>query len=436
MNICGLPLSWPSLIHTSLEAWPIEYALPAFVRRPLIASSPPKVASTHVELKPTLTSFHVLGPTLHLVATACSLAIIVGLTSLALLLLLWSRRPENPTPKPGGVLSERAVLRIYEIASRQPYPMPPDDGGGDDTFPALPFANNARKQSLFIFWLFLLVVGCAIAYALSPIWFAVVASFVADKRSRLSWTLTLILSAILANISGQFLRFAFILWAVMKSTIQWAKWMVLMISVEPAVTAHSAYLQVTRIAHYLSHWCFGSPLDQPLPQHIDRSATFMSFVASALGGYHLISSRVVRNYMVILKSIIHGSRKLGHLYFSWRQAPIFPTNYFQYWAWWVTKYVLTFSLGELSWTSISWPKLLMLLGPTIILCAHGIYKYNQVIVPPRSHLQLALDPISREQRRQAIELMDVHRLLKNLDHQFANTNFVRLSPGVPEQSSP
>ncbi|KAJ7733241.1 hypothetical protein DFH07DRAFT_845847 [Mycena maculata] len=429
MDVCHPPVFWSPLAHTSRDAWPLEYALRAFVGRWSTASFSLEEASTwptHIGLKPTLTSFHVTRPALHLVATACSVAIIASLTSLALFLLVW--KFQNPPSKPEvAVLSERAVLRIHDMASRQPYPMPPDDGG-DGIFPVLPFAKNPRKQSLFIFWLFLLVFGCVVAYVLSPLWVIVVSSYVADNHSRLSWTLTLVLSAVLANISVQFLQFVFFVWPPIKSTIQWANWMVF-ISFKSAYTAHSAYLRGIQIAQYLSHRCLGVPLDHPLPRPIDRLAIFIAGVVSAVGGYHLISSRVARNYMLILKSIIQAPQRLGHIYFSLRQAPIFPTHHFQNWAWWAAKRILTYILGELSWRSISWPKLFVLLGPTLVVCVYGIYKYNQVIVPPRSSLQLALDPIHGEQRRQAIELAEIYRILKNLDQQFANADF-RLHPGV------
>lgn len=354
MDICGLPRSWSLLVHTS---WPLEYALRVFEQNPSTAYSPkPTLSPTRIQVKPSLTGFHVLAPPFGVVAIACGLAIVGGLISLAVFLLLWSSRPPPPKPQ-AAILSESTVLRIYDMASRQPYQMPPDGDGDPGTFPALPFARNPRKQSLFIFWLCFLAIAGAIAYVLSPFWQVAVTSYIAQKHATLSWTFTLILSVVLANIIGQFLQFAFFFVPIIRSAIQWAKWIVIITSVEPAATVYAAYLQVARTAQYLSHRYLGIPLNLPLPERIERSTTLVSTAVSAVGGYHLISSRVARNYTLLLKSIFQVPLSLCDTYVSLRHAPIFPTYHFQIWAWWTTKHILRFVLGELSWTTISWQKL-------------------------------------------------------------------------------
>ncbi|KAJ7672667.1 hypothetical protein B0H17DRAFT_1084176 [Mycena rosella] len=388
MATCHLPLSW-SLIaaHTSLASWPLENALRAFIGHPSIASFPPKqtwAGPTGLQLMPTLTSLHDPGPTLRLVATAWSAVIIASLVC------------KPPTKPEGAVLSETTILRIHEMASRQPYPMPPDDGGDEGAILALPFAQNPRKQSLFIFWLFLLLVAGAAAYFFSPLWMAVVSRHIAEQHGKLSWAVILISSTILANISDPFCQFGFFLWSAIRLSIETAIWTAVTLLFKPVATAHSASQQVMRIAHYLSRWYLRIPLDLPLPQDVDRSTTLMSSAVSVVGGYHLIGGRVARTYMLVLKSMVEQPVKLVHLYSSLRDAyaPIVPTHHFQSWAWWAIKHILAFMLGELSWRSISWSKLF--------------------IIPPRSHLQLAIDPIQREQRRQAVEQADIKRLVQKL----------------------
>ncbi|KAJ6591672.1 hypothetical protein DFH09DRAFT_1137659 [Mycena vulgaris] len=436
MDICHLHLS-RSLIaaHTSLHSWPLENALRAFIGQPYIAHT--HIATKHTwpwpmypELKPTLTSLYAPGPTPRLVATACSVALIGSLVSLALFLFVWRSATSLPKPE-RAALSENAILRIHKMASRQPYPMPPDDGGDGATFPALPFARNPRKQSLFIFLLFLLLVAGTAAYFLSPFWLGAVSRHVSEQHNKVSWALTVVLSTILVNISDRFLQFAFFLVPPIRSIIQASIWMVVTVLFKPAATAHSAHLQSARIAHYLSHRCFGIPLNRPLPARVDRSTTLVSSAVSAVGGYRLVSSRVARNYMLILKAMVQEPLELVQIYSSVKDARLFPTNIFQSWAWWATKHLLTFILGELSWRSISRPKLFVLLAPTLSICSYGIYKYNQVTVPPRSYLQLSLDPIHHELQRQAVEQADMKRILhveqtdmkrilQRLDQLFAN----------------
>ncbi|KAJ6581400.1 hypothetical protein B0H19DRAFT_1115021 [Mycena capillaripes] len=424
MDICGSPRSWSLLVHTS---WPLEYALRVFDQIPPIASSP-KHQSTqpaYIQIKPTLTGSHILAPTFRAVATACSLAIIGSLVSLAFL-LVWRSQPKPPPAH----LSESTVLRIHDMASRQPYHMPPDGDGDPGTFAALPFARNPRKQSLFMFWVLFLLIFSAVAYVLSPLWQVTVFSYIAEKRTALSWTLTLILSLVLANIAGGFLQFVFFLVPIIKLTIQWTKWIVFMISVGPTSTFPSAYLQIARVTQYLSHWYFGIPQNQPLPHRVECSTALVSSVVSAASGYHLISSRVARNYTLLLKSAVQGSlNNLFDFYVSLQQTAFLlaPTTYFQGWAWWSTKHILKFTLGELSWTRISWPKLSVMLAPTLIICAYSIYKYNQVIKPPRSILQLALDPIHQKlhqqqisSQRRDVELVEIKRLLQSMDARFAD----------------
>ncbi|KAJ6493657.1 hypothetical protein C8R47DRAFT_416061 [Mycena vitilis] len=425
MEICGPPDSWSLLAHTS---WPLEYALRVFelslpptVRAPKHTS----VWPSRIQIKSTPTNFYVLAPTFRVAATACSLAIIGSLVVLVVCVAIWTQSLE---PKPQtAALSESTVLRIHDLASRQPFNMPPDDDGDPGTFSALPFAENPRKQNLLIFWLALLLAVGVMAWFLRPVWQVPVSSYVAEKHATLSWGLTLFLSAVMANISGGFLQFAFSLVPITKSTIHWAKWFVIMVSVEPPAAVRSAYWRITRAAQYLLHWYFGIPHDHALPDPLERSATVVSTAVSVLGGYHLISSRIARNYTVLFKSLSQWPLNLFGLYVSLRQAPILaPTNLFQSWGWWAARHLLIFSVGELSLWTISWSKLTVLLTPTLIICAYNIYKYNQVIIPPRSALQLAFDSLERKlyrqeisAHRQNIELVEIKRLVQNIDMRFA-----------------
>ncbi|KAJ7449619.1 hypothetical protein FB451DRAFT_1287476 [Mycena latifolia] len=424
MDICYFPLSWSFAARTSLDSWPpLENVFRAFIGHTSIGSFQPKRTWTtpiHIDLTPTLTSLHDPCPTLRLVATACTITIIGSLVSLAVFLFVW-RSVNSPTKAERAILSETAILRIHEMASRQPYPMPPDDGGGDGTLPALPFAQNPRRQSLFIFWIFFLLVAGAATYFLSPFWTIPVSRHIAQQHNKLAWTLALVLSVVFANIADRFCQFAFFLVPPVRSAIQAAIWVAITLFFKPAATAHSASVQVTRMANYLSHWYLGIPLGRPLPERVHRSSTFLSSAVTAVGGYHLVSGRVARNYMLILKLMVQEARRLVHLYFSLQDAPI-PTTHFRSWAWWGTKHILTFILGELSWRSISWSRLSILLGPTLTICSYNIYKYNQNIVPPRSHLQLALDPIRHELQRQAVGQADLKRLLQKLDQRLANAD--------------
>jgi hypothetical protein len=320
--------------------------------------------------------------------------------------VLWRTTGSSQKPE-RAVLSEETVLRIHEMASHQPYPMPPDGGGGG-TFSGLPFDQN-HKKSLFIFWLFFLAIAGAAAYYLSPFWLDVVSRHVTDQHSRLSWALTFVLSAVLANMSDRFLQFVFFLVPPIRSFIQGATWMLVTLYLKPATTAHSAYGQVMKMANRLSHWCFGIPLPLLLPARVDRSTTLMANAVSVVSGYHLINSRIARNYMLILKSLVQEPLHLRHAYFALRDAPIFPTIYFQSWTWWAMNHILRFILGELSWRSISWLKLFVrhsyfvsrilpkltplkvLLAPTAIIWSYSIYKYNRVVRPLRSLDALPLD---------------------------------------------
>ncbi|KAJ7634101.1 hypothetical protein DFH06DRAFT_678144 [Mycena polygramma] len=425
MEICGPPHSWSLLGHTS---WPLEYALRVFDHSlPHTVYSPKhtSVWPSRIQIKSTPTNFYVLAPNFRVVATACSLAIIGSLIVLGVSVAVWAQYPK---PKPQtAALSESTVLRIHDLASRQPYHMPPDDDGDPETFSALPFAENPRKQSLLIFWLVLLLVVGVIAWFLRPLWHVAVSSYVAEKHATLSWGLTLFLSAVMANISGGFLQFAFSLVPIIKSTIHWTKWFAIMISVEPPAAVRSAYWHITRTAQYLSHWYFGIPHDHALPDPLERSATVVSTAVSVVGGYHLISSRIARNYTLLLKSLAQWPLNLFNLYLSLRKAPILaPTNLFQSWGWWAARHLLIFSVGELSLSTISWPKLTVLLAPTLIICAYNIYKYNQVIILPRSALQLAFDSLERKlyrqeisAHRQNIELVEIKRIVQNIDMRFA-----------------
>ncbi|KAJ7355367.1 hypothetical protein DFH08DRAFT_852300 [Mycena albidolilacea] len=424
MDSCDLPRSWLPLL-----SWPLEYAVHAFDQSRFTVYSPKHTLTwtAHIQTKPTVTSFYVLSPTLYALATACSLAVIGSLTSLAVFLFIWWSR--HPPPKHVAALSPSTVLRIHEIASRQPYHMPPDGDGDPGSFAALPFARSPRKQSLFIFWLLFLVIAGILAYVLRPLWHAAVSSYIVEKHATLSWTFTFVLSVVLANICGRFLQFAFFLVPITRSTIQWTEWIVVVIAVKPAVTITDAYLEVARITQYLSHWYLGIPLNLALPGPIDRSSALVSSAVSAVGGYHLISSRVARNYTLILKSMVQGPLNLFDFYVSLRRSPLFPTPHFRTWAWWAVKHLLRFTLGELSWTSISYPKVFVLLTPALVICAYRIYKYNQVIMPPRTALQIAVDRIDSRlnryetsSRRRDVEVADIKRLLQNIDKQFANLN--------------
>ncbi|KAF8216395.1 hypothetical protein K438DRAFT_1953344 [Mycena galopus ATCC 62051] len=415
MDICGPPRVWSSLVRP----WPLLHAFDQSRKDTSTRSDRIRIPGA------TTTGFHVLAPTFRTVATAYALVAVGALVSLALL-FLW--RSRHPPPKPQiAALSESTVLRIYEIASRQPYQMAPDGDDDPGTFAALPFARNPRKQSLFIFWFLFLLVAGMVVYFLRPFWLAAVSEYMVEKHAKISWTVTVILSVILGMISGRFLQFVFFFVPIIKSTFQWISWIVLTVAVNPAVTASSAYMQVTQISQYLSHWYLGIPFDHALSARAERSTMLVSNAISAAAGYHLISSRVARNYTLILKSLVQGPLDLFNSYVSLRHAPFLPTNRFQIWAWWAMRHSLRLSLGELSWASISYPKLSVLLTPALTICAYSIYKYNQAIIPPRSAIQLALNRLHGRLYRQEIssqrrdvEIAEIKRILQNLDHQFAN----------------
>ncbi|KAJ7252705.1 hypothetical protein B0H12DRAFT_1117441 [Mycena haematopus] len=416
MVITRLPHAWSVWV----QSWAHEYAHSAFDHCQFMANSLKHTSTRPVRIQnmpgPSLTGCHVLASTFPEVATACSLAIIGTLISMAVFLFLWNTQHRPPKPQVAA-LSESTVLQIYDMASRQPYQMPPDGDGDPGTFPVLPFARNPRKQSVFVFWLLFLVIAGAVAYV-------AVSSFIVEKHATLSWTFALVLSMVLANISGRFLQFAFFLTPIIRSTIQWAHWILVIVAVEPAATANSAYLQVTRITQALSHWYFGIPHNLALPERIERSTTLISSAVSAAAGYHLISSRVARNYTLVLKSIVKESLGLLDFYVSLRHAPFFPTHHFQIWSWWTMKHTLRFILGELSWASISYLKLFVLLTPTFIICAYRIYQYNQVIIPPIQlefkRLNGRLDRQEVSFRRRDVEVAEIKRILQNIDQRFAN----------------
>ncbi|KAJ7043516.1 hypothetical protein C8F04DRAFT_1072339 [Mycena alexandri] len=422
MSVCGFPRPWSLLVH----AWSLEHGLRAFDSNPSVGYSSKHRSTWPPHIKPTLTELQD-GPTFH-VATACSLAIVVSLVTLVAFLVLWRSQRSPPKLQP-AVLSEATVLRIHDMASRQPYQMPPDGGGDPGTFAALPFSENPRKQSLFLFWLCFLLVAGAAAYFFSTFWVDAVSTYVTQKYSTLSWIVTLILSVVLANVSGQFLKFMFFLVPAIRSTIQCIHWIGVMMAVRPALAAHTSYLRVTQVAQYLSRWYFGIPVGLPLPERVGRSTVLVSGAVSAVGGYHLISSRVARNYTVLLKALFRGPLNLFDFYISLRTAQELPTTHFQIWAKCAVKHLLRFALGELTWRTVSRPKLFVLVGPTLIICTYIIYRYNQVVVPPRSQLQVALDPIYRKlyqqqilSQRQDIALGEINRILQNIDRQFTNAN--------------
>ncbi|KAJ7155507.1 hypothetical protein C8R43DRAFT_1000192 [Mycena crocata] len=214
--------------------------------------------------------------------------------------------------------------------------------------------------------------------------------------------------------------------------------MAVTVLVKPATTAQAVHVQATRSANFLSHWYFGIPHNDPLPAGIDRSNTVISTLVTALGGYHLLSSRVARSYMVILKSILHGFLDVGQIYVALRHAPISPTIRFQNWAWWATKHILKFILGDSGSTSTSWLKLFVLVTPMLVVWIYCIYKYNQVTTPPRSWLQVALDPIHNDlyhqqiwSQRQAVELVEMKRILLKLDQRLATANQGTVPPPPP-----
>ncbi|KAJ7180563.1 hypothetical protein C8R46DRAFT_1318554 [Mycena filopes] len=430
MNLCHLPRSWTLLVHT----WSLEHALWASHPNPFVGYPPRHTSTWPPQIKPTMTEFREEPPS-NVVATACSLAIIGGLVTLVASLAFWSSQRPPPPKLPPAALSEATVLRIHDMASRQPYPqMPPDDGGDPGTFTALPFSKHPRKQSLFLFWFCFLLLAGAVAYFLSPFWVGAVSTYVTEKYSVLSWIVTIFLSVALANISGQLLQFVFFLLPGIRSAVRCIHYVVLMISVKPASTAHAFYLRLTQIAQYLSRWYLGIPVGIPLPPRVDRSTTLVSGAVSAVGGYRLISSRAARNYTVILKALFRGPLNLWNLYVSLRFAPIFPTGHFQHWARWAAKHILRFALGR----TISVSKLFVLLGPTLVICAYIIYRYNQVVIPPRSQLQLALDPIHRQlyqqqilSQRQDIALGEINRVLQNIDRKLTSGKPVT-EPDIPK----
>ncbi|KAJ6518702.1 hypothetical protein C8R45DRAFT_3039 [Mycena sanguinolenta] len=439
MVIAALPRAWSVLV----QSWPLEYAYLALAHSRFGVDSLKHTSTQLARIQnisgPSLTGCHVLAPAFHAVATACSLAITGTLISLAVFLFLWNLR--RPPPKPQvATLSESTVLRIYDMASRQPFQMPPDGDGDPGTFPVLPFARNPRKQSLFIFWLLFLIIAGAVAYVLSPFWQVAAASFIEEKRAALSWTFTLILSVVLAIISGPFLQFALSLAPIIWSIIRFTYWTITMIAVQPAATANSAYRQVTRSAQYLSNWYFGIPRNLALPERIEHSTTLISSAVSAATGYHLINSRVARNYTLILRSMVQRASDLSNFYVSLRDAPFSPTPHFQIWAWWAVKHSLRFSLGELSWASISYPKLFVLLTPSLIICACGIYQYNQVIISPiqrqfdRLHSRLTRHEVAS--RRRDVEVAEIKRILQNIDQQFVNFGAQELERRQGVQEAP
>ncbi|KAK7030702.1 hypothetical protein R3P38DRAFT_868834 [Favolaschia claudopus] len=380
--------------------------------------------------------------TISTVAISCSLLTIIGVLSLTVLLLTWRPRTPKPHPAPAA-LSEATVLRIYDLASRQPYPMPPDDDGDPDTIPVLPFARNPRKQSLFLFWLLFLLIAGAVAHVLAPLWQPALTTYIVEKHATLSWTFTFFLSAILVNISGQFLQFIFALIPITKGFIEWVTWTVFVMAIQPSVTAYSTYMYVRRATEYLSRWYFAIPLDQIMPERTGRSAAIVSSAFSAVGGYRLASSRVARNYALVLKSMVQGPLDLFNVYVSLKDVPIFPTSHFQTWARWSMAHVLRFTLGELTWTTVSYRKLFVLVFPSLVICAYHIYKYNQVIVPPRSALQVAFDRLHSRlykheiaSQRRDVEVAEIKLLLKGLDAKFTNFSTMGRSAGSAEEMAP
>ncbi|KAJ6621383.1 hypothetical protein B0H10DRAFT_1003992 [Mycena sp. CBHHK59/15] len=240
----------------------------------------------------------------------------------------------------------------------------------------------------------------------------------------MAWASAFIVAYVLVRISDQLHAIGRFSLSVTLSLLKWAKWAVIAMSVNPVATARAAYLQGTQILLYLAHWYSKIPINQPLPARIDRSITVTSVALSALCGYHLVTSRVSRMYMLNLKAAIQGLKALGQVYIVMRHAPIFPTNHFQSWAWWAMKFLLRFILGDFTWSSISWDKLFVMLAPTAVF---RIYRYLQVIPPPpRTALQLALDPIERKlsqqqiwSQQQSAVLVELHHVLRKLDMRLA-----------------
>ncbi|KAJ7224358.1 hypothetical protein GGX14DRAFT_425346 [Mycena pura] len=312
------------------------------------------------------------------------------------------------------------------MASRQPYRMPLDGGGDPETFPALPFAGSPRKQSLFICWLFFLLAAAAVAYVLSPFWVVVLSSLLVQKRNSLQWILILLMSAALMNISAPFLQFVFVLAAILRASVKWTRWILFELLSKPVTTTNAAYLQISHITHYFAHQLFGiQSSDHPFHRRLEQCVALASSTMSAAGGYHLINSRVARNYTVILKSGFEGLVQIFDLCASLRHTSFLPTSYFQSWAWWATAHILEFALGGLSWQWTSWSKLFVLLGPTLLVCLYQIYQYIQVIVPPRSKLDIAVDSIRQTQQmlfqRQAVEQAEWNRLLlENMNNGFTS----------------
>ncbi|KAJ7623296.1 hypothetical protein FB45DRAFT_925195, partial [Roridomyces roridus] len=370
--------------------WPLEFLLLGFPPQSNVRKDASFYAwPSHAFLEPTSTSFHVPRPTFHLVAISCSATFVAGLLACALLLRKLNRYLHKPAP---AVLSKETIRRIHKTAFRAPFLIPDDDGGGDDTFPALPFAKDPIKQSLFIFWLFVLAIGCLLLYILRAYWVPALYKRVASEHRRLSWTLTLILSAVLANLSAQFMRFIFFIWPIFHSALMTAQWAVFTLCLDPPFAAH---LRVTRV---------------PLPRLVDRSAALVSSTISALCGYRLISSRVARIYMLALKSLlVEFPQRVARTYATVAKTSSFPMS----WGWWLTSQILVFVLrGDSSWTR---PKLVTLVGPSLLVCGHALYKYNRVVVPPRTALQLALEPILQTQRRLAVETAEIHRILIKME---------------------
>ncbi|KAJ7066716.1 hypothetical protein C8F01DRAFT_714354 [Mycena amicta] len=358
--------------------------------------------------------------------------LLVGFGAFALVsaFLLRGNRKEIPN----AALSEQTVLRIHALTARQPYRMP-DSGDDPDTFPALPFSSSPKKQSLFIFWLFVLLLLAGLLYAFRAAWVATLASYVTEKRNSLSWTLTVVVSVALAKIAAPFTRFVLAVVPIVGAGLQWTKYTVLL-SMQPATFLRDMYMWTTYLLHRLLPGL-------PLQTQVDKLFSFVSSILTVLGGYRLAAARVARTHTLALR---WATRSL-EVYTTIQTAPYLPLVHFRTWGWTTIKHVLVFSLEGTSWNSISPQKFSVMLAPALVLVLYEIYRYCTHI-PPRSPFEIALDPIrlaldqqkatlDRQQilfQRLAVEQADFKlALMQNLDKQFAtlstNLAVAALPPG-------
>ncbi|KAF7308614.1 hypothetical protein HMN09_00710700 [Mycena chlorophos] len=346
-------------------------------------------------------------PTLHAqLSPSPSIAIVGTLTAFALTvaLLLLRRKPKDNS---NVALSEGTVLRIHALAAHQPYRMPdPDDDPG--TFSWLPFSRSPRRQSLFIFWLFLLLLLAALAYAFRKPWLATLA----EKRHTLSWTLTVALSLALAKIAGPLTRFVLMLVPFVRATHRWA----MLLSIRPLYLFHAVYMHITLTLHTTFPTL---TLAHPIQRVLDTGVAFVASTWTVLTGYRMAAARVARTHTVAFK-IISRLADLG-------TARYVPLAYLRAWGWKFLKHVIVFSLEGASRHSVSTQKLRVMFGPALAVILYELYKYL-TYVAPRTEIDIALEPIRKTLdqtqillQRIAVEQVDFKRsFIQTLDQNFGS----------------